>query len=297
MRRVHLFEFHDLEWFPAIFRDALTEWLRLLWEHADACKALAPILGTVLHESHATQVVDLCSGAGGPLIGIQRELEDTRGNVPLKAIVTDKFPNARKLEALQRNSRGMIEARLTSVDATSVPRDLNGFRTLFNSFHHFPPAQACQILRDAYEARQPIGVFEIPNRKPFGIAFSFFASFLAVLLWMPRMRPRKLAWWIFTYLVPIIPLTVAWDSWVSHLRAYTPQELLQMTCDFSDSYGWEIRNIELQNGKFTVTCLIGLPRQRVKSGHPRLAALTVSALISESPAETVRETEKIDSFA
>jgi hypothetical protein len=61
---------------------------------------------------------------------------------------------------------------------------------------------------------------------------------------------------------PIIPFTVAWDGWVSHLRAYTPQEMLQMTRDFSDFYDWEIRNIELKNGKFTVTCLLGLPRRR-----------------------------------
>ena len=272
MRRVHLFEFHDYVWFPATFRDALTEWLRVLWEHADACKALAPILGAVLDESHATQVIDLCSGAGGPLIGIQRELERSGGNVAcFKAIVTDKFPNANKLEDLQRKSAGMIEARLTPVDATSVPRNLKGFRTLFNSFHHFPSAQACQILRDAYEARQPIGVFEIPNRKPVGIALSFFASFVSVLLWMPRMRPKKLAWWVFTYLVPIIPFTVAWDGWVSHLRAYTPQEMLQMTRDFSDFYRWEIRNIELQNGRFTITCLLGLPRRRTEVEQQRVA--------------------------
>jgi len=263
MRRVHLFEFHDHVWFPATFRDALTEWLRILWEYADASKALAPILATVLDQSEATQVVDLCSGAGGPLIGIQRELEHWGGKAPrFKAVMTDKFPNIDRLEDLERHGRRLIEVRLSSVDATFVPRDLKGFRTLFNSFHHFPSPQACQILRDAYEARQPIGVFEISNRKPVGIAFSFFASFVSVLLWMPRMRPKKLAWWIFTYLVPIIPLTVAWDGWVSHLRAYTPQELLQMTREFSDSYGWEIRSIELQNCKFTITCLVGLPVMR-----------------------------------
>src|SRR6202035_3207111 len=113
-----------------------------------------------------------------------------------------------------------------------------------------------------------------------------------VLLLTPTMHPKRPAWWIFTYLLPIIPFTAAWDGWVSHLRAYTPRELLQMTRDFSDSYGWEIRNIELQNGKFAVTCLIGLPRQRVESDHPRLAALTVSGLIPEGPAETVRQAKR-----
>ena len=258
-RRVHLFEFHDLVWFPAIFRDALTEWLRVLWERADACKVLAPILTGVLSESGATQVIDLCSGAGGPLIGIQRELKASGGVRVFKAVITDKYPNRDKLEELQRNSGGVIEAWLTSVDAASVPRNLNGFRTLFNSFHHFPPAQASRILRNAYEARQPIGIFEIPNRKPMGLAFSFFASFLGVLVLLPQMRPKKVAWWMFTYVLPVIPLTAAWDGWVSHLRAYTPEELRAMTHDLSDSYEWEIRTIELRNGKFTLTCLLGMP--------------------------------------
>jgi hypothetical protein len=261
-KRIHLFEFHDLAWFPAIFREALTEWLRVLWDRVDASKAIAPILARALHESGATRIVDLCSGSGGPLVGIQHELEAKPGAAgAFKAVVTDKFPNIRQMQDLQRHSKGMIEARLTPVDATSVPRDLSGVRTLFNSFHHFQPSQARAILRDAYEARQPIGIFEIPNRKPSAIAFSFIASFLGVLLLTPSMRPRRLAWWVFTYLVPIIPFTVAWDGWVSHLRAYTPEELRQMTSGFSNGYRWEIKSIELQNGAFILTCLLGLPLQ------------------------------------
>jgi hypothetical protein len=40
-----------------------------------------------------------------------------------------------------------------------------GFRTLFNAFHHFQPADAIAVLRDAARAGQPIGVFEIPDRS------------------------------------------------------------------------------------------------------------------------------------
>ena len=259
MKRIHWFEFHDLAWFPAIFRDALTEWLRVLWARIDAYQAIAPVIAEVLQESRATQVVDLCSGGSGPLLGIQKEFEASGRK--FKAIVTDKFPNVNSMRDLQTMSRGMIDARLTSVDATAVPRDLSGLRTLFNSFHHFRPPQARQILRDACDARQPIGIFEVPNRRFSGLAFSFPATFLGVLLLTPTMRPRRPVWWVFTYLLPIIPFIVAWDGWVSHLRAYTPEELLEMTRGFSDSYRWEIRSLELQNGHFVVTCLIGLPRQ------------------------------------
>lgn len=258
--RLHLFEFHDLPWFPAVFRNALTEWLRIMWEHTGAYARLAPVLAEVLRKSGAATIIDLCSGAGGPLTGIQTEMEAT--GLQVRAVVTDKFPNIERMEQLKAG--GMVDARLTSVDATAVPRDLPGLRTLFNSFHHFRPGQAHQILQDAFNARQPIGIFEIPNRSVSSILFSFVATFIGVLAYTPSMRPRRLAWCAFTYLVPVIPFIVAWDGWVSHLRAYTPEELLRMTGDLTDLYRWEVRRIELRDGRFTVTVLLGIPEP---SGH------------------------------
>jgi len=263
IRRFQLFEFHDLGWFPATFRDALTEWLRVLWVRIDAYKAIAPVLAEVLKESGASQVVDLCSGGGGPLVEIQQALEASGHS--FHAIVTDKFPNAEKMAELESRTNGRIGAVLTSVDATAVPRNLSGLRTLFNSFHHFDPPQARQILKDAFESLQPIAVMEIPNREFVGVAFSFFATFRGVLLLTPTMRPRKLLWWVFTYALPVIPFIVAWDGWVSHLRAYTPEELLQMTPTGSAGYRWEIRKMELKNGQFTITCLLGIPQPRLGS--------------------------------
>jgi len=258
LKRIHWFEFHDLAWFPAAFRDALTEWLRVLWVRIDAYGAIAPILAEMLHESHEVRIVDLCSGASGPLLGIQQQFQAAGWD--FRAVVTDKFPSVDSMSELQAKSGGMIDARLTSVDATAVPRDLTGLRTLFNSFHHFQPHEAEQILKDAYDARQPIGIFEIPNRRLGGVSLSFIATFLGVLLLTPTMRPRRPVWWIFTYLLPVIPFVVAWDGWVSHLRAYTPDELLQMSCKFSDSFYWEARQLKIRNGQFTVTCLLGIPR-------------------------------------
>ena len=214
----------------------------------------------MLHESRATRIVDLCSGASGPLRGIQQEFQAYGWD--FKAVVTDKFPNVTSMRELQSSSGGMFDARLISVDATTVPRELTGLRTLFNSFHHFQPLlEAEQILKDAYDARQPIGIFEIPNRTFVGVSFSFIATFLGVLLFTPTMHTKRPEWWIFTYLLPVIPFTVAWDGWVSHLRAYTPDELLQMTCKFSESYCWETRELKIRNGRFTVTCLLGVPRE------------------------------------
>ncbi len=67
-------------------------------------------------------------------------------------------------------------------------RLFRGFRTLFNSFHHFTPDDARAILRGAVGARQPIAVFEIPERKLSVVLSTLLAPFM-VLLATPFIRP------------------------------------------------------------------------------------------------------------
>jgi len=47
----------------------------------------------------------------------------------------------------------------------------------------------------------------------------------------------------FTYVIPIIPLVLVWDGWVSSLRTRSPEEVqtLMDTCGAS-SAGWTIRS-------------------------------------------------------
>ncbi len=71
-----------------------------------------------------------------------------------------------------KKSRAASEGRIRfypgSVDATHVPRELKGLRTMFTSFHHFLPDAGRAILQDAVDAGEGIGIFEIPRRAPCG---------------------------------------------------------------------------------------------------------------------------------
>lgn len=73
----------------------------------------------MLHESHTARIVDLCSGAGGPLLGIQQEFAAVGWG--FKAVVTHKFPNINSMSEIRSKSGGVIDARLTPIDATAVP--------------------------------------------------------------------------------------------------------------------------------------------------------------------------------
>ncbi|MGH7607197.1 MAG: class I SAM-dependent methyltransferase, partial [Gemmatimonadales bacterium] len=100
------------------------------------------------------------------------------------------------------------------VDARAVPAALDGFRTLFTSFHHFRPAEARAILADAVARRQGIAIFEAVRRAPLDIALVAFTG-LAMLAAAPFIRPfrwSRLAW---TYLPPVLPLVGTFDGIVS----------------------------------------------------------------------------------
>jgi len=141
-----------------------------------------------------------------------------------------------------------------------VPCELKGFRTIFSSFHHFSPDEACVILQNAVDANQSIGIFEITRRAPFTIALMFPWA-LILFLCTPLIRPFRWSRLLWTYLVPIIPFVVLFDGVVSCLRTYPPEELREITEKLTATeYQWETGEHLGAHGKMPITYLIGHPR-------------------------------------
>lgn len=181
--------------------------------------------------------------------------------VQVRFILTDKYPNLPAFARLPRRHPG-IEGYQSPVDATAVPGELTGFRTVFNAFHHFKPSDARAVLQWAVSARQPIGVFEIPERTvPIVIATMIFAPIL-VLLATPFIRPFRWKRLLFTYPIPLVPLTCFWDGFVSQLRAYTPDELRQLAASLGDvGYQWDAGKVRLDGSPTHLTYLVGRPQR------------------------------------
>ena len=256
--RYHLFELEDFSWFPNIIRDLATDYLQFMEAKMALHRPVVAVLAEALRETGATTVVDLCAGGGGPVVALHRELADA--GVQARFILTDKYPNLPAFERIARDHAG-IEGYAKPVDATAVPSELKGFRTVFNAFHHFQPDDARAVLKSAVSARQPIGVFEIPERTiPIVIATMLFVPIL-VLLTTPFMRPFRWERLLFTYLIPLVPLTCFWDGFVSQLRAYTPDELGDLASSLGDAgYDWTAGKVSVSgSGPPNLTYLIGRP--------------------------------------
>jgi hypothetical protein len=253
--RLQLFELEDLPWFPRTIRDLATDYLHFLERRFQLHKPVVPLLCGALEKSAQSRVVDLCSGGGGPVWALYEDL--LASGLAVQFTLTDRYPNLtafRRLAALHPSGIAYVA---DSVDAAKVPRDLLGLRTMFNAFHHFAPAAARAVLQCAVEAGQPIAIFEIPERSVKTIIPLLFTPlFLAVAT--PFIRPfqwRRLLW---TYLLPLVPLTCWWDGIVSQLRAYTGSELKGLTQGLG-TYHWEANRIPIGVTPGHLTYLVGIP--------------------------------------
>jgi hypothetical protein len=71
MKRLHLFEIHDQEWCPRAIRNAETDYLQFVIAKMKGYAPMVSILAAALQRSGTRQVLDLCSGAGGPWFWLQ----------------------------------------------------------------------------------------------------------------------------------------------------------------------------------------------------------------------------------
>lgn len=242
MKRLHLFELADQPWYPRPLADAGTAYLATLQSRFGLDALVAPLIQRALDTSGAERIVDLCSGGGGPLPAARAHLDS-----PPPAVLSDLQPN----ELVDPRQPG-VTVHPVPVDATAVPTELRGLRTVFNAMHHFRPDGARALLADAQRARQPILVVELSERGllPLTVGTAFIP--LMVLLLMPLVRPVRPLWLVLTYLLPILPFAIAWDGWVSHWRTYSPAELEELVAPLqADDWEWTWGQEAAGPGKLT----------------------------------------------
>ena len=254
MRNNSLIEIHDNPAFPPLLRDLFTDALQSLWSFSNSYGAIVPRLRSVLDQLDNSQILDLCSGAGGPLITLAPLLQPA-ASPTIYICLTDKYPNIEAFQRAALDSTFSYESR--PIDAAQVPADLPGLRTIFSSFHHFGPAEARNILADAFHQRRAIAIFELANPAFKTMLVSCTIPFLAMFLTL-RMRPFRWSRLFFTFVIPIIPFTLLFDGVISCLRAYSQQELHALVEGLSaPTYQWQIG--EDRSGLLPVTYLIGHP--------------------------------------
>ncbi|MEW5873341.1 MAG: class I SAM-dependent methyltransferase [Chloroflexota bacterium] len=263
MRRIHLFEFTDQPWYPQTFRRIQTDYLQFVATLSPAYQRLAPLFVKAMQHAGTKEIIDLCSGGSGPWLRLQAQL--AQAGWPVTVSLTDKYPSPEALQKWAGDSRQGIQYLAEPVDALHVPAHLKGMRTLFEGFHHFRPEQARAILQGAANQRAAIAIVEADLKPPLGwllLLLTPEVTPLSYLLLTPWIKPRRLWRFLWTYLLPLVPLATCWDGIVSLLRVYSPQALRELTASLDcPGYTWEIGQAETGAPVFVFTYLVGYPNQ------------------------------------
>ncbi|MFD2998760.1 hypothetical protein ACFS7Z_00165 [Pontibacter toksunensis] len=221
---------------------------------------LADLVSKALKYSSKPSIIDLCSGSGGAMIEVARVLKEDYQIQNLTLTLTDLYPNKELANNINQDTRGGISYISTSIDATNIPSDLLGVRTMVCSFHHMKPGTARTILKNAKDMKQPICIYEISDNS-FPILLWWIAlplNFLMALLITPFVRSLTWKQILFTYLIPLVPIFFAWDGAVSNARTYTLKDLdiLLKGLDEEEDYKWEKGKI---TGRAKKIFLLGAP--------------------------------------
>ncbi len=253
MQRKEWFELHDSRWYPAFLRDLVTDALESLWSAGNSYGPVLPLLEVALNKAETSRIVDLCSGGGGPWPSMAGRLHES-----VSICLTDKYPNHDAFARAATAASETIRYEAESIDASHLPPRLTGFRTLFSSFHHFSPAQARAMLRDACEQQQGIAIFEAAKPTARMMLFVLVVPLLNLLL-TPAIRPFRWSRLFWTYVLPVIPMTLLIDGWLSCLRSYSLDDMRELTAGLDkDGYRWEC-GIEC-SGRVGIQYMIGHPQ-------------------------------------
>jgi hypothetical protein len=254
MRRLHLFEFLDQAWLPDWLRIPMLSYLSVVNSATSLPSIWADHIAALVEPGETVRIIDLASGAGGPLHVICKDLQSRGYRVDV--VLTDLYPVGVKA------GHGSLRYWPEPVDARCVPKELEGIRTMFTAIHHFHPDAARAIFVDAFERRQPLCVFESTSRSMTSVLGALLIP-AVVLLAMPWVRPLTWCTLLCTYAAPVLPLVVFWDALVSQVRSYSLAELRGFICDLkSADYWWETGSIKVPGLPVAFTFVIGHPVRR-----------------------------------
>ena len=183
------------------------------------------------------------------------ELREARPDVSVQ--LSDIAPNRDAMAGLLNVG---LDYEPQPLSALAIPPEHRGkTRTIFTGLHHFDPEQVRSILQSAQDDRVGFAACEATHRSVPGVLTTLFIPIM-VMLFMPRVTPRRWLPLLLTYLPPVLPLVIWWDGLASTLRTYRAEELRDLLSDIRDpGYRWTVEEVKVEGGPIPVLSVIGQP--------------------------------------
>lgn len=257
MKRIRVKEIHETTWCPEFFRDCLTEFLIVLWAMGFYDKAIEKVCKRVRYLK-SEKLIDLCSGAGDY---VPRMLKVIRSKDPQSRITvykTDLYPNKSFFETEDEQ----VKYWQQPLDAAWAFVCFDGFFCMFSALHHFDEKELLRIFFNAARNGKSFAFYDISQRR---LLTDILPNiFLPGIVWITIPFLKKFTWkhLCFVYLLPIVPVIVCIDGFLSRMRAYELDELQALADRVNKRYPEyciRVSGYRLMGGVQKVTEVTGFP--------------------------------------
>ena len=267
MKRLELFEFEDFNWLASNIRTGATNLIMVLHRVIGTSEVLSSLLLQIKSKVDFTQIVDMGSGSGGPMLDtIQKVNKKLPEDAQISLLLSDLYPNEKTISDINRLNLPNIKYHSKSVNALKLDEIPKGLKTMIASFHHMKPQVAKQILEKAEKSGEPFLIYEIAQNNVPVLAWwlllpiSLLILIIMSLFMTPFVKPLKFQQLLFTYIIPVIPLVYAWDGQASLMRTYTFDDVRELLGNRTNTnYEWEMADAKKENGKKAGYYVLGYP--------------------------------------
>ena len=241
LNRKRLEEFGDLNGVPQLYNYYLRIYLVVFYKLIGYHKLWIPALKKLLARTHKKTILEYGSGSGDALLLLSQELQEE--SQEFHFLLSDITPLPEFTQKINSQNLPHIRYIESSVNATQPGQwgDLPG--VFINSFHHFNPEQAQNILKTAILNKGEILILEYTRNTLLAMILMFFGQ-PVILLSLPfvvRLKDLPLMV-LFTYLIPLFPLMFLWDGLVSCWRTYSPKEIENLVKNVDDSHSVQVKS-------------------------------------------------------
>lgn len=226
MRKTRFFEFCDQAWAPQWYQEGLHDYLIFFYRTFGYHKLWQSSLKDFFDKEKQDKVLECCAGNGHCLPMIFDEgAEEFMGDKQM--VMSDLYPHAESVEAFKESKH--FSYYPDPVDVNAIPKELDHSKVFINSFHHLPPQVAQEVLQDSLDKGNQVLILEYVDHNPVTYISMLFGA-LTTFLTVPFVVKGSNKWkaMFFTYLIPLFPLMLWWDGWVSCWRSYQKKDIHDM---------------------------------------------------------------------
>ncbi|MDA3969823.1 MAG: hypothetical protein PF442_00565, partial [Desulfobulbaceae bacterium] len=251
LKNILTFEFNDSPRCPDFIRESILEVLGASIRDAGVYDRLAPRFIECCTEGGIREVLGIGAGSGeSTAVFLDAVLQTV--HTPPHIYISDLLPMVRVMAETCNRYPDLMTPIHHPVDIRnpSVAPD-HDMRMVLSAFHHFDRELAATFLHDAREQKVAVFIAEPFTRSLKAFLPLFLHGFTSLArngIFSTKMRLAK---FIFTFLIPLIPLCLLWDGLVSMMRMYTEEEFMEMVAalpESDQSYQWQYEEVQVPLG-------------------------------------------------